>query len=41
MKANTVVGPTKLQPCFFRSFERASDSAEVEMLCGLVGWQSG
>ena len=29
MKAYTVVGPTKLQPCFLRSLDKAMDSADV------------
>lgn len=32
-----VVGPTNFQPSFFRSFERAMDSAEVDAVCGFVG----
>ena len=29
MKAYTVVGPTKVQPRFFRSFDSAIDSGEL------------
>jgi hypothetical protein len=36
MKAYNVVGPTKFQPSFFRSFERAVASAEVETVCGFA-----
>jgi hypothetical protein len=34
MKAYTVVGPMNFQPSFFKSFDKASDSAEVEAVCG-------
>ena len=29
-----MVGPTKVQPCFFRSLDSATDSGEVETVCG-------
>ncbi len=32
MKAWTVVGPTKDQPRFFRSFDSAVEAAEVDMV---------
>jgi hypothetical protein len=37
MKAYTVVGPTNFQPSLLRSFDRATDSAEVDAICGFAG----
>jgi len=34
MKAYMVVGPTNFQPSFFRSFDRAVASADVDAVCG-------
>ena len=36
MKAKTVVGPTNFQPRFFKSFDKATDVGDVDIVCGVA-----